>query len=300
MANNDLNQIRIFSTVARLNSFTKAAQTLGIEKSTVSTKVAQLESRLGIRLLQRTTRSVSLTEAGSQYLGYCQQALQALESGDAFIAELSHVPIGRLRVSLPPDLLAFIFNTVISPFLQNYPKVALEMIQGNQNADLIEGQFDIAIRFEVSQLQDSSLIYRKLHHSPWTMVASPAHIKQYGLPKEPQDLLQQPSIGLVTESGDERQRNMAHWQGQKIQPEHRFAVNNMNSVISAVKAGLGYGQIPRGTIRGELERKELIELNSDIKVESTSLYLVYPSRSGQPAKVKAFVDAMVAWSESAF
>ncbi len=297
MANNDLNQIRIFSMVAQLNSFTKAAETLGIEKSTVSTKVAQLEARLGVRLLQRTTRSVSLTEAGSQYLAYCQQALDALQSGDDFIAELSEVPTGCLRVSMPQNLLDFILDSVITPFLQTYPKVDLEIIQSNQNVDLIKQNFDIAIRSEAVDVQDSSLIYRKLRHSHWVMVASPNHIKKYGLPNTVQELLAQPSIGLVAQSSDAYYRNVAHWQGQKIQPTHRFGANNINSVLSTIKAGLGYGQIPKGMISGELSDKKLIELHADIEVEPTSLYLVYPSRSGQPAKLKAFVDAMVAWAE---
>ncbi len=300
MANNDLNQIRIFSTVAQLNSFTKAAETLGIEKSTVSTKVAQLESRLGVRLLQRTTRSVSLTEAGGQYLAYCQQALDALQSGDDFISELSSVPSGRLRVIMPQNLLDFILDSVITPFLQTYPKVDLEVIQSNQNVDLIKQNVDIAIRSEAVDVQDSSLIYRKLRHSHWTMVASQAHIKKYGFPNTVQELLSQPSIGLVAENSDAYYRNVARWQGQKIQPDFRFGANNINSVISTIKAGLGYGQIPKGMISGELARNELVELHPDIEVEPTSLYLVYPSRSGQPAKVKAFVDAMVAWAQNSF
>lgn len=295
MANSDLNQIRIFCKVAQLQSFTKAAQALGLEKSTVSTKISQLESRLDIRLLQRTTRSVSLTEAGAQYLSYCEQALAALQMGDDFITELSQVPTGRLRVSVPQNLVDFILPTVITPFLQQYPKVNLEMIQTNQPVDLITDNFDIAIRSSQDEIQDSSLIYRKIRHSEWALVASAQHIAEYGLATTVQALLEQPSVGLVSDSVQGQVNNVFNWQDKKVVLKHRFGANNMNSVILAIKAGLGLGLVPRGMIARALDRQELVEISDQVSIKSTSLYVVYPSRSGQSAKAKAFVDALVAW-----
>ncbi len=293
MANNDLNQIRIFSKVAQLQSFTKAAAALGVEKSTVSTKINQLESRLGIRLLQRTTRSVNLTEAGSQYLSYCEQALSALQLGDDFIAGLSHIPKGRLRVSAPHDLVDFIMPTVITPFLQQYPQVQLEIIQSNQFVDLIKENFDIAIRSSREAIQDSSLIYRKIYQAELSLVASREHIEQYGVAKNPDELAAQPSVGVINENNDNSL--FIHWQEQKVLLKHRFAVNSMTSIRIAIKASLGFGIISKNMIRKELAQQQLIEISSDIRIKPTALYLVYPSRSGQPAKLKAFVDALVQW-----
>mgnify|MGYP000234313334 CR=1 FL=1 len=298
MANSDLNQIQIFSKVAQLQSFTKAAEALGLEKSTVSTKISQLEARLGIRLLQRTTRSVSLSESGAQYLSYCEQALAALQMGDDFIAGLSQIPTGRLRVSVPQNIVDFILPTVITPFLQQYPKVNLEMIQSHHHVDLITDNFDIVIRSTSDEIQDSTLIYRKIRHSEWALVASAQHITEFGLATTVQALLQQPSVGTVSESGQGHAKTMFHWQGQKVGLKHRFGVNNMNSAILAIKAGLGFGLVPRGMVARELARRELVEISDDISIKPTALYVIYPSRSGQPAKAKAFVDALVQWGAS--
>ena len=296
MANNDLNQIRIFVQVAQLQSFTQAALALGIEKSTVSTKISHLESRLGIRLLQRTTRSVSLTEAGSQYLDYCQQALDALQTGDDFIQGLSQVPSGRLRVCAPDNLVDFIMSTVITPFLEQYPKVQLEFIQSGQEVDMIKDKFDIVLRASAQAIEDSSLIYRKIHHSQWVLVASKAHIEKYGQPQTPQQLMIHPSVGMVYEPG--QGNDFFYWQNQKVVLRHRFAVNNMNSIIMAVKSDLGFAMVPKGMVSQALKQKALVQISADITIAPTSLYVVYPSRSGQPAKLKAFVDALVNWGKS--
>ncbi|MFT4929481.1 MAG: DNA-binding transcriptional LysR family regulator [Phenylobacterium sp.] len=295
MANNDLNQIRIFSKVAQLQSFTKAAIALGIEKSTVSSKISQLESRLGIRLLQRTTRSVSLTEAGSQYLSYCEQALAALQMGDDYIADLSQTPAGRLRVSTPHNLVDFLMPTVITPFLQRYPQVSLEMVESSEIVDLIKDNFDIAMRTSSQQIPDSSLIYRKIYQAEMVLVASRQHIEQYGVAQNPQQLVAQPSVGVINENSDGQSQFFVHWKEQKVALKYRFAVNNMNSIKQAIKADLGFGIVSKNMIRQELAQGQLIEVSSDIRIRPTALYVVYPSRSGQPAKSKAFVDAMMQW-----
>lgn len=297
MANNDLNQIKIFTQVAKLQSFTRAAETLGLEKSTVSSKISQLEARLKIRLLQRTTRSVSLTDAGAQYLSYCQQALSALQLGDEYIANLSQVPTGRLRISAPQDFVDFVMPTVITPFLQRYPEVNLEVVQMSRYADLVEENYDVAIRSSVEAIEDSSLIYRKIHHSEWVIAASVQYIQQYGLPESPQALTQQPSIGTITEASFGQDHTVIFWQDTKVVLNHRFAVNSMNSVRQALKAGLGFTAIPKNMIKKELARGELLQICPDIALKPSSLYVVYPSRSGQPAKLKAFVDALIQWGE---
>lgn len=298
MQNNDLNQIRIFTQVAHFQSFTKAAQVLELEKSTVSTKINQLETRLGIRLLQRTTRSVSLTEAGSQYLAYCEQALKALQMGDDFISSLQDQPAGRLRVNAPQDFVNFSMSSLFVPFLKQYSDVKLEVIQSSQDIDLIKENIDVSVRSSQTEIQDSSLIYRKIYQSEWILVASPQHIEKYGLPESPQALIKQPSVGLLNENSNFQYNNFLHWENEKINIQHRFSVNNAQGIIQAVKAGLGFAMIPKNMIRGELEKKQLIEINKDVKISPTSLYVVYPSRAGQPAMTRAFVDALIIWSEN--
>jgi len=297
MANNDLNQINIFTQVANLQSFTRAAESLNIEKSTVSAKIAQLESRLGIRLLHRTTRSVNLTDAGAEYLKFCESALESLKLGDDFIAELSNIPAGNIRVSTPHDLVEFWMPTVITPFLKQYPKINLEIIQTNKNVDLIKGKFDIAIRSSNEEIQDSSLIYRKIYQAELMAVASKSYIESYGLVKKPFELNNIPSVGVTNSDNQETKIDTIYWQDQKVTLKHRLAVNSMSSVKHAIKSGLGFGILSKNMIKKELQTGELVELNCDIKIKPTSLYIVYPSRAGQPAKLKAFVEALVKWGE---
>ena len=295
--NNDLNQIRIFQQVAELASFTKAAEVLGIEKSTVSTKINHLESRLGIRLLQRTTRSVSLTEAGQQYLAYCQQALDALKEGDDYISELSNVPTGRLRISTPHHLVEFTMDSVFSPFLKRYPEVQLEIFESNQKVDLINEKFDLAIRSDFETINDSSLIYRKLFSREWVLVASKAFIAEHGRPKDISALKRLPSIGTTALGANQSNSDEFHWQGQKIKLRHRFAVNNIIAVKKAMLNHLGMALIPYTMIQQDLALGHAEILLDDAKIANTSLYMIYPSRTGQPAKLKALVNTFTEWAQ---
>ncbi len=296
--NNDLNEIRIFTKVAHLLSFTKAAEALGVEKSTASSKINQLEARLGIRLLQRTTRSVSLTDAGSEYLSYCEQALGALQMGEDYIAELSDVPTGSLQVSVSQNFADFIMPTVITPFLERYPKVNLNIVQSSRTVDLIKEGFDVAVRSSADELQDSSLIYRKIFPTERILVASKSFIDKFGLAKTPEQLAQQPCVGIINENPESWHNTSVYWKKQKVPLKFRFAVNSMNSVKYAVDAGLGVGILPKRSISEQLDNGQLVEISSDVKIAPTSLYVVYASRSGQPAKLKAFVEALLKWGKS--
>ncbi len=295
MANNDLNEIRIFTKVAHLQSFTKAAEALNIEKSTVSTKVSQLEARLGIRLLQRTTRSVSLTDAGTNYLSYCEQALAALNQGDEYIAGLNDTPSGKLRLSTPPNFIDFIMSSVITPFLKRYPFVNLEVVEANREIDQIAENIDVAVCFSANKIEDSSLIYRKIYHSERVLVATKTFLDEFGVVEKLDDLLSVPSIGNVDETDALRESSQIYWQNQKVKLDHRFSCNNMKCVAEAIRASLGCAVMPYRMVKPDLEAGELFEVSDQVSIQPTSLYIVYPSRTGQPAKVKALVEALLEW-----
>lgn len=297
MENNDLSQIRIFSKVAKLSSFTKAAEALGIEKSTVSAKVSQLEASLGIRLLERTTRSVRLTEAGSHYLYYCEQALNTLQQGKDYISALSGVPSGAIRFCAPKNFIDFILTSVIDPFLKEYPKVSLEILPTHGEEGFLSGDYDLAIRNYRGEIKDTSLICRPLFESQWIFAASPDHLAEHGYPTNPEMLLAQPSIGTKNVSLNKTYDPGLVWQGKKLTFKHRFVVDNMRTVIAATKLNLGLAMVPKKMVKLELERGELIEIVEEIKVPSTSLYLIYPSRVGQPAKLTVFIEALMQWAK---
>jgi len=298
MSNNDLNQIRIFVKVANLTSFTKAALALGIEKSTVSAKVSQLEQELGIRLLERTTRSVRLTEAGSDYLEYCEQALNTLQQGKDYISALSGEPSGNIRFCAPNNLIDFILNSVVEPFLKRYPKVSLEIIPNQDDNNFFSGDYDLAIRSHRGELKDSSLVCRPLFETQWIFAASSTYLSDYGYPDTPEHLMSMPSIGLKGVSSNQSYDPGLVWQGKKLTFKHRLAVNNMRTIIAATKSHLGLAVMPKNMIKAELASGELIEIVKEIKIPSSSLYLMYPSRVGQPAKLIKFIEALMQWAQS--
>jgi len=292
--NNDLNQIQIFSQVAHYLSFTKAANALNIEKSTVSNKINQLETRLGIRLFERTTRSVRLTEAGTLYLQHCQQALTALQAGEALMSELNHEVVGKLRVSIPNNLADVIMDPVLEPFLRQNPKASLELVQTDNEVNLHEQHFDVAIQARLDAVRDSSLIYRLLFQSHWSLVASKEFIAQNSMPSTAKQLSALPAVGMT----NNQSHQYINMKDEKVSLNYRFSVNNFRAVLSAVEKGLGYCIVPRNMVKKQLNEGRFIQIKDGIEIAPMALYLVYPSRTGQPAKTKAFVELMMAWADS--
>lgn len=292
--NNDLNQIQIFSQVAHYLSFTKAANALNIEKSTVSNKVNQLETHLGIRLFERTTRSVRLTEAGKLYLQHCQQALTALQAGEALMSELNHEVIGKLRVSIPNNLADVIMDSVVEPFLRQNPKASLELVQTDNEVNLHEQHFDVAIQPRLEAVRDSSLIYRLLFQSHWSLVASKAFITKNSIPTTAKQLSALPAVGMI----NAQSHQYLTMKDEKVSLNYRFSVNNFRAVLTAVEKGLGYCIVPRNMTKKQLSEGRFIQIKDGIEIAPMALYLVYPSRTGQPAKTKAFVELMMAWADS--
>jgi DNA-binding transcriptional LysR family regulator len=300
MANNDLNQIRIFASVAKMQSFTKAAELLKIEKSTASAKVSQLEQRLNIRLLQRTTRKVSLTEAGKQYLSYCEAALEQLDKGAQFISELSEIPQGLLKVSIPQNMADVLIKTLIPKFLKECPKVQLEIIQTNKSPDFLAEGYDLAVLFSQHEIMDSSFIFRKIHQSEWAIVASEEYLAAQSAVTHIDQLCKLDNIACLNEGENSYEILTPHvtWQGKKIVFKPRFLINNMSNVIQAVKRHIGFAVVPKSMVLQHIKSGDLVQLFAEVPLPSTAIYLVYPSRSGQPAKTKAFVEAMMEWSHA--
>lgn len=185
--------------------------------------------------------------------------------------------------------------TVLVPFLKRYPKVDLNIVQSSKAVDLVKEGFDVAVRSSPDKLQDSGLIYRKIFPTDRVLVASRGFVDKFGLAKTPEQLTQQPCVGVINENPESWHNNFIHWKKQRVPLNYRFAVNNINSVKLAVEAGIGFGVLPKRGITDQLKRGDLIEITKEIEIPSTFLYVVYPSRVGQPAKLKAFVEALLDW-----
>src|SRR5216684_1902815 len=170
----DLNEILVFARVVQAGSFTSAAAELGMPKSTVSRKVSDLEERLKSRLLQRTTRKLSLTDVGRTYYDYCARIVGEIEDGERAVSRLQESPRGLLRVTAPVNV-AFL-GPIVSDYLKRYPEVRLDLLCTGRAVDLVEERFDVAIR--AGTLADSSLIARSLGTVSWFLVATPAYLKK--------------------------------------------------------------------------------------------------------------------------
>src|SRR5258707_11110449 len=182
----DLNEVLVFVRVVQAGSFTKGAAQLGMPKSTVSRKVSELEERLDARLLQRTTRKLSLTDVGRTYYDYCARIVGEVEDAERAVSSLQETPRGLLRVTAPINV-AFL-GPIVSDFLKRYPEVRLELFCTGRAVDLVEERFDLGIR--VGTLADSTLIAKSLGRVGWLLVATPAYLEKRGRPPTPDDLSQ--------------------------------------------------------------------------------------------------------------
>jgi len=276
----------VFARVAQAGSFTKAAAQLGMPKSTVSRKVSDLEERLGSRLLQRTTRKLSLTDVGRTYYDYCARIVAEIEDAERAVSSLEDTPRGSLRVTAPAN--AAFLGSIVADYLRRYPEVRLELFCTARSVDLVEERFDLAIR--AGALPDSTLVARSLGRVGWFLVATPAYLKRRGRPRLPEELKKHDCLvfgpgldgaGLRLEKGDKTVR-------VAIAP--RMTVSDNDVLQAVVTAGLGIGLLPVFQCVEDLRTHRLERVLRDWTAPSTPVHVVYPSTRHLSPKVKSFVD----------
>ena len=282
----DLNEILVFARVVHAGSFTAAARELGMPKSTVSRKVSELEERLGSRLLQRTTRKLSLTDVGRTYYDYSARIVGELEEAERAVSSLQATPRGLLRVTAPVNV-AFL-GPIVSDYLKRYPEVRLDLFCTGRHVDLVEERFDLGIR--AGTLADSTLIARGLGIVSWILVAAPAYLKKRGRPRSPDDLKKHDCLlfGVGIESAGVRLEN-----GDKSLPvalAPRLMVSDMDVLHAVASAGLGIALLPAYRCGDDLRAKRLERVLGDWNAPSTPVHVVYPSVRHVSPKVKSFVD----------
>jgi len=288
----DLNEIVVFAKVVETRSFTAAAQQLGLPKSTVSRKVAQLEERLGVRLLQRTTRKLSLTEIGQAYFERCQRIVSDIMLAEQMVTDMQTTPRGLLKVTAPVDLGAFVLGGMIARFLVEYPDIHVEMYMTDRVVDLVDEGVDLGIRF--GPLAESSLIARKLTPVGMWMCASPEYLAKRGTPEHPDDLDEHdivsfapiPRLGTWILHGPD---------GAVIEltPSAVMVSNNLMAIRDAVRAGAGVTLIPE-FVRSD-GQDGMVPILRDWAPAPAELYAVYPSTRNLSPKLRAFVEFVVDW-----
>jgi DNA-binding transcriptional LysR family regulator len=285
----NLTDIAIFVKVVELASFTAAAEALGMSQPVVSKSVTRLEEKLGARLLNRTTRRLSLTEAGSELYGRSVRALAEIENAELEVARFQTEPRGMLRVSAPMSFSILHLGPVIQDFLARFPGVTLELNLDDRQVDLVDEGLDVAIR--IGRLQDSNLIARKIAPCRQVLCASPAYLARRGEPERPEDLLEHSCI-LYSLVSTPREWRLVGADGELHAVPINGALQSNNGLVNraAALAGGGIVLLPTFYLGEQLRSGELKPVLCKFKPQEIAVYAVYPERRNLMPKVRAFVD----------
>jgi len=286
----DLNEIVVFARVVEAGSFTAAARELGMPKSTVSRKVSDLESRLGARLLQRTTRKLSLTDVGNTYYQHARRVVDEVEEAERAVTQMQEAPRGLLRITTP---LTFRYlGSIVASFLERYPDVQVEMVGTDRVVDLIDEGFDLAVR--AGELADSTLIARSLGSERSVIAANPQFIDRRGAPSSPSDLAE---IDCVVFSGTSDPTNWTlRGDGETVttRVSARLTVNDFEVVRQVAVAGGGIALLPLSLCCDDLRAGRLVRVLPDWCSPAAPIHAVYPSTRHLSPKVSAFLDHLQA------
>ncbi len=287
----DLNDMLYFVEVVERGGFAAAGRSLGLPKSRLSRRVAELEGRLGVRLLQRTTRKLSVTAVGEIYLRHCatmrDEALAAAEA----VAQMQVEPRGTLRVTCPVTLAQSTLGYLVPSYLAQYPHVKLDMRVTNRVVDLIEEGVDIALRVRPTLDDSGSLVVKQLGGSSALLLASPSLLHRQGTPSKPEDLVKLDTIAMSATDGRSTWE-LAGPDGQSYEFQHqpRYIADDLQTLKLAVLAGTGISFLPEMLSRAELQAQLLVPVLPGWTIRSGMVHAVFPSRRGQVPAVRSFLD----------
>jgi len=285
----DLNEMAIFAKVVETGSFTEAARKLGFPKSTISRKISKLEERLGVLLLQRTTRKLKLTDTGSAYYTHCARIVEEVEEADQIAAQKQAVPAGLIRVAGVPGMVGI--SDLIGDFSKQYEQVQFELKLETRRMNMLEEGIDIA--FRVGTLNDSSLIARCLGKSQMILCASPEYLKRKGTPKTIRDLKYHSIITGIPWSfvNNEEKINVSF--------PIRLAVNENRVARQLALKGLGITVLAATTCMEDIQKEALIPIFLDYPLAIKNLYMLYPSNRYLTIRIRSFIDfVMKKWGEN--
>ena len=285
---NEFGAIPVFVAVVENDGFSAASRALGISKSAVSKRINQLENHLGVRLLHRTTRKLSLTEAGERYFEHAAQALTAASQAEDAVTELQGEPQGKLKISSPMSFGRLHVAPLIPIFMQRYPKILIDLVMDDRNIDLVAEGFDLAIRS--GDMPDSTLIARKLAPLRQVLCASPDYIDRYGMPVTPSELSERNCI-LFSYSGDANEWTLnKDGKSEAVLVSGSYRVNNSEAILVALREGIGIGRLPTFVAGPDLTEGNLVRILESYHIPDHTFYAVFPERQYLPAKVRAFLD----------
>jgi len=284
-----------FVRVVDSGSFTRAAERLGVTRAAISKHVRQLEEHLGVRLLNRTTRQVALTETGATFYERASSILDDMAEAELAASRLNEEPRGVLRVAAPMSFGTVHLADAIGEFMTRWPDVVVHLSLNDRFVDLIEEGFDVGVR--IGKLSDSSLIARKIADMPIVLCASPDYLKDHGTPDAPEALRQHQCrhYGNMEGNGAWRLEN-ANGETRRVTFPALICVNNGDVLRKVALAGRGITLLPSFLIRDDILAGDLVHILPEWAAPQASLYALYPPNRYLAAKVRVFIDFLVAFA----
>ncbi len=286
------NDLLIFARVAEAGSFSRAAERLGLPKSTVSRRITLFEDQLGERLMLRTTRRLALTEFGEHLLEHARQVATEVEAVKALAEHRQARPSGRLRVSMPSDFANLLLTDMLAAFIALHPAVALELDLSPRRVDLLGENFDIAVR--MGALPDDTLLAaRRIAMLPMGLYAAPGYLAERGDPVSPEDLVHYEALRLFDRDGEAAGWTLISGQQRWVgKPPGRATANSPELLIRLACAGVGIVAAPDGFAAPSVQRGELRRVLPVWSLPAHPAWAVFPGRRLMPAKTRAFIDML--------
>ena len=290
----DPNDLLLFARVVEEGSFSRAAERMGMPKSTLSRRLTGLESQLGERLLLRTTRKLTVTDFGHSVLLHAQQVTSEVEAALALAQHRQLEPSGRLRVSMPADFANEVLGPLLAEFVAKYPAISLELDLSPRRVDLIGENFDLAVR--IGDLpDDASLAARRLAVFSVGLYASPDYIARRGVPSEPEALMEHDALRLLARNGEPTRwllsRAEMRWEGT---PPGRASANSPELLVRLARSGAGITMLSDHFAEPYVRSGELVQVLADWSLPAVTAWAVFPGRRLMPTRTRVFLDAMLA------
>lgn len=283
--------MRIFVRVVEAGTFTRAADSLGLPKGTVTKQIQALESRLHVKLLNRTTRRVTVTPDGAAYYERTARLLNDFDDIESSMSNAQANPTGRLRIDVGSSMARMVILPALGSFIDRYPDIQVDLGVGDRTVDLITDNVDCVIRG--GELTDQSLVARRIGNLPWVTVASPAYIKRYGVPQHPNDI-EKRHLVVSFFSGSTRRIYPHQFQRgdeeYEVNGNYRVSVNDSTAHMTALLNGYGLSQTISYTAEPYLASGELVQILPEWGRPTLPVHVVYPPNRHLSAKVRAFVD----------
>ncbi len=290
----EANDLLLFARVADEGSFSRAAERLGLPKSTVSRRISAMEATLGERLLLRTTRKLAVTDFGRSVLDHAHHVAEEVEAATSLALQRKAQPSGRLRVSMPGDLAGLVFGDIFADLIARYPAIDVELDLSPRRVDLIGENFDLAIRMGALP-DDASLAARRI--ATWTsgLFAAPAYLARHGQPPEPEALMEHDTLRLLGRNGEPLRwiltRGEQRWEGI---PPGRATANSPDFLLQLARAGSGITVMEHHFAEPHVRSGELVPVLPEWRCPSTDAWAVFPGRRLMPARTRVVLDAIAA------